>query len=85
LRWLKCEYFYSWIDRPYFLSHDFKQVLASLELQNTKLTSQEWSLVRKAFSGERGKPRRFSERFIQEEREKLENYREIFREIIKSM
>lgn len=35
--------------------------------------------------GEGSKPRRFSERVIQEEREKLYTYREIFREIIKAM
>jgi hypothetical protein len=52
---------------------------------NAKLTKQEWYLFRKALAGDRGKPRRFSESFIQEEKEKLKNYRDIFREIIKSM
>ena len=84
-RWVKCEYFYSWIDRPYFLSNDFKQLLTQIELENAKLTSQEWSVVRRVFAGNRQKPRRFTDRFIQEEKDKLNNYREIFREIIKAM
>ncbi len=37
------------------------------------------------FEGKRNRPRRFTDRFIQEEKESLNNYREIFREIIKSM
>lgn len=36
-RWMRCEYFYSWIDRPYYLSNDFKQLLTKAELENTKL------------------------------------------------
>ena len=47
LRWFKCEYFYSWIDRPFFLSNDFKQLLTSLDLSNQKMTKLEWSLVKK--------------------------------------
>jgi hypothetical protein len=42
-------------------------------------------MVRKTLAGEAKKPRRFTDRFIQEEREKLRTYRDIFREIIKSM
>lgn len=42
-------------------------------------------MVRRVFDGKRGRPRRFSERFIQEEKDSLNNYREILREIIKSM
>jgi hypothetical protein len=35
--------------------------------------------------GESKKPRRFSEAFIQEEKDSLTKYREVFREIIKQM
>ncbi|CDW86505.1 protein always early 2-like [Stylonychia lemnae] len=85
-RWMRCEYFYSWIDRPYYLSNDFKQLLTKAELENTKLNQLEWSLVRRALASSRGiKPRRFSDRFIQDEKLKIQNYRDIFREIIKSM
>ena len=41
--------------------------------------------MRKAIAGENKKPRRFSEAFINEEKDKLKGYRELFREIIKSM
>ena len=41
--------------------------------------------MRRVFCGKRSKPRRFTDKFIQEEKDKLNNYREIFREIIKSM
>jgi hypothetical protein len=43
-------------------------------------------LVRRALASTKdGQTRRFSEKFIQDEREKIQNYRDIFREIIKSM
>ena len=58
---MKCEYFYSWIDRPYYLNSDFKQLLAKADLENVKLNSLEWSIVRIAIAGATGKPRRFSD------------------------
>jgi hypothetical protein len=42
----------------------------------------EWSIVRQSLLGERGKPRRFSNAFISEERKELSLYREIFRVIL---
>ena len=54
-------------------------------MPNAKFTKEEWSLIRQAIAGENKKPRRFSESFINEEKDKLKGYREIFREIIKSM
>jgi len=83
IRWIKCEYFYSWIDRPYFLNNDFKALLSKLDLSQARLTTYEWSLVRQALRGDRERPRRFSDKFIEEEKAKLCNYRDIFREIIK--
>jgi hypothetical protein len=75
LRWFKCEYFYSWIDRPFSLSNDFKQILASLDLTHHKLNKLEWCYIRKAIlelQQEKKeqkadgilKGRRFSEAFI---------------------
>jgi hypothetical protein len=28
--WLKCEYFYSWADKPYFIKNDFREILINL-------------------------------------------------------
>jgi hypothetical protein len=41
-------------------------------------------MVRKVMSNDK-KPRRFSDAFIREEKERLNTYRDIFREIMKSM
>jgi Iap family predicted aminopeptidase len=88
MRWFKCEYFYSWIDKPFFLSNDFKQLLVQLDMRNLKLSKIEWSIFRKmlATNGDSSikyKPRKFSEYFVREERERLYAYREVFREIVK--
>jgi len=32
VRWFKCEYFYSWIDKCYFLKNDLKTALESIGL-----------------------------------------------------
>jgi len=64
-RWFKCEYFYSWIDRPYFQATDFNKLLEALELKNVKLNQIEWSVVRQTLLGEgKSKPRRFSAAMI---------------------
>lgn len=81
-RWYKAEYFYSWIDKPYYQLHDFKNLLEAMDLGNAKLNTLEWSIVRQTILGDRKKPRRFTENFILEEKKQLEEYREIFREII---
>ena len=53
-------------------------MLEALGLESSKLSRSEWGIVRSAMlNGE--KPRRFSEAFIKEEKEKLYTYREIFR------
>ena len=56
-----------------------------MELQNVKLNNFEWSIVRQSILGTDKKPRRFSQAFIEEERQRLNTYRDIFREIMKSM
>jgi len=46
-RWFKSEYFYSWIDRPYFQSKEFSKLLDAMGLGlNPKMTCLEWSIVR---------------------------------------
>lgn len=84
VNWFKCEYFYSWIDRPFFLNNDFRHFLKTLDLGASKFTKGEWALVRKAVSGG-NRPRRFSPALIEDERSKLRDYRDIFREILKQM
>ena len=61
-------------------------MLEALELKNVKLNQMEWSVVRQTLLGEgKSKPRRFSAALISEEFENLNNYREIFREVIRQM
>lgn len=51
------EYFYSHIDKPYFMCNEFKDMLRQVGLDNIgKVTRKEWNLIRKAM----GKPRKFS-------------------------
>ena len=56
-----------------------------MDLGSTKLNTLEWSIVRQTILGEKKKPRRFTENFIKEEKRQIEEYREIFREIITGM
>jgi len=84
-RWFTCEHFYSWIDKPYFQSHSFSRFLEALELQDAKLAWFEWSLVRQSILGQSKRPRRFSAAFIDEERDRLNGYRELFREVMRSI
>ncbi|KAK7284354.1 hypothetical protein RJT34_19099 [Clitoria ternatea] len=75
-RWCTFEWFYSAIDYPWFSKREFMECLNHVDLGNIpKLTRLEWSVIKCAL----GKPRRFSERFLQEERKKLEQYREAVR------
>lgn len=84
-RWYKAEYFYSWIDKPYYQLHSFQTLLEAMDLGSTKLNTLEWSIVRQTILGDKKKPRRFTENFIKEEKRQIEEYREIFREIITGM
>ena len=56
-----------------------------MDLGSTKLNTLEWSIVRQTILGDKKKPRRFSENFIKEEKRQMEEYREVFREIISGM
>lgn len=75
-RWCMCEWFYSAIDLPWFARNEFVKYLNHAGLGHVpRLTRIEWGVIR----GSLGKPRRLSKRFLQEEREKLETYRESVR------
>jgi len=92
-RWFRCEYFYSFIDKPWFLENELVETLSDAGLP-VELNQREWSIVRQSYcqnnlSGPkagrqaRSRPRRlFSAQFIFEETCKLQRYRQIFREIM---
>lgn len=77
-RWVVYEYFYSAIDKVYFEKNELLDCLTSLGIPYRSLRRADFILIRKAI----GKPRRFSAKFIQEERQRLHRYREIARELI---
>ncbi|KAL5196092.1 Protein ALWAYS EARLY 3 [Glycine soja] len=75
-RWFIFEWFYSAIDYPWFAKREFMEYLNHVGLGNIpRLTRVEWSVIKSSL----GKPRRFSEHFLCEERHKLEQYRESVR------
>ncbi|KAK4769059.1 hypothetical protein SAY86_027209 [Trapa natans] len=75
-RWCIFEWFYSAIDYPWFAKREFVEYLNHVGLGHIpRLTRVEWSVIR----GSLGKPRRFSEIFLSEERQKLEQYRDSVR------
>ncbi|MED6218658.1 hypothetical protein PIB30_028497 [Stylosanthes scabra] len=75
-RWCAFEWFYSAIDYPWFSKREFMEYLNHVGLGNIpRLTRVEWSVIKSSL----GKPRRFSEHFLREERHKLEQYRESVR------
>ncbi|OIS96765.1 PREDICTED: protein ALWAYS EARLY 3 [Nicotiana attenuata] len=75
-RWCTYEWFYSAIDYPWFAKRDFVEYLNHVGLGHVpRLTRVEWGVIRSSL----GKPRRFSEQFLNEEKEKLNQYRESVR------
>ncbi|KAJ6397535.1 hypothetical protein OIU77_018530 [Salix suchowensis] len=75
-RWCAFEWFYSAVDYPWFARREFVEYLNHVGLGHIpRLTRVEWGVIRSSL----GKPRRFSERFLHEEREKLQQYRESVR------
>ncbi|XP_022740959.1 protein ALWAYS EARLY 3-like isoform X2 [Durio zibethinus] len=75
-RWCAFEWFYSTIDYPWFAKREFVEYLDHVGLGHVpRLTRVEWGVIRSSL----GKPRRFSEQFLKEEREKLNQYRESVR------
>ncbi|KAL3641971.1 hypothetical protein CASFOL_012786 [Castilleja foliolosa] len=75
-RWCTYEWFYSAIDYPLFAKREFVEYLCHVGLGHVpRLTRVEWGVIRSSL----GKPRRFSEQFLKEEKEKLNQYRESVR------
>lgn len=75
-RWCVFEWFYSTIDYPWFAKREFVEYLDHVGLGHVpRLTRVEWGVIRSSL----GKPRRFSQQFLKEEREKLNQYRESVR------
>ncbi|XP_010524507.1 PREDICTED: protein ALWAYS EARLY 3-like isoform X2 [Tarenaya hassleriana] len=71
-RWCVFEWFYSAIDYPWFARQEFMEYLDHVGLGHVpRLTRVEWGVIRSSL----GKPRRFSEQFLKEEKEKLYLYR----------
>jgi hypothetical protein len=77
-KWCLYEWFCADMDRPFFEYNDFQHCLNEMGLGHiTHLTRVEWSHVRSVM----GKPRRFSQAFLQGERTKLHEYRANIREL----
>ncbi|KAK6146164.1 hypothetical protein DH2020_020033 [Rehmannia glutinosa] len=75
-RWCTYEWFYSAIDYPWFSKREFVEYLYHVGLGRVpRLTRVEWGVIRSSL----GKPRRFSEQFLKEEKEKLNQYRDSVR------
>ncbi|KAL2459632.1 Protein ALWAYS EARLY 3 [Forsythia ovata] len=75
-RWCKYEWFYSAIDYPWYAKREFVEYLYHVGLGHVpRLTLVEWGVIRSSL----GKPRRFSEQFLKEEKEKLNQYRDSVR------
>ncbi|XP_047978072.1 protein ALWAYS EARLY 3-like [Salvia hispanica] len=75
-RWCTYEWFYSGIDYPWFAKREFVEYLYHVGLGHVpRLTRVEWGVIRSSL----GKPRRFSEQFLKEEKEKLNQYRDTVR------
>ncbi|KNA21380.1 hypothetical protein SOVF_043680 isoform B [Spinacia oleracea] len=75
-RWCVYEWFYSAIDYPWFAKREFVEYLDHVGLGHIpRLTRFELGVIRNSL----GKPRRFSARFLREERKKLQQYRESVR------
>ncbi|KAL6517142.1 hypothetical protein OROHE_017848 [Orobanche hederae] len=75
-RWCNYEWFYSAIDYPWFAKREFVEYLYHVGLGHVpRLTRVEWGVIRSSL----GKPRRFSEQFLKEEKEKLNQYRDSVR------
>ncbi|XP_019058704.1 PREDICTED: protein ALWAYS EARLY 2-like [Tarenaya hassleriana] len=70
------EWFYSAIDYLWFTKMEFMDYLNHVGLGHIpRLARFEWNVIKSSL----GRPRRFSERFLQEERDKLQHYRETVR------
>ncbi|VEU42303.1 unnamed protein product [Pseudo-nitzschia multistriata] len=79
--WTIHEFFYNDLDREWYQIDGFIADLVRLGLpinSNTKLTKQEWSLIRRTI---RPRPRLFSKRFIAEQLKKRNHHRALVRRL----
>ncbi|KAL8244693.1 hypothetical protein R6Q59_010951 [Mikania micrantha] len=75
-RWCTFEWFYSAIDDPWFAKREFVEYLFHVGLGHVpRLTRVEWGVIRSSL----GKPRRFSDQFLKEEKDKLNQFRDSVR------
>ncbi|KAK1436006.1 hypothetical protein QVD17_01781 [Tagetes erecta] len=75
-RWCTFEWFYSAIDDPWFAKREFVEYLYHVGLGHVpRLTRVEWGVIRSSL----GKPRRFSDQFLKEEKDKLNQFRDSVR------
>eukprot|EP00884_Botryococcus_braunii_P004641 jgi/Botrbrau1/14178/Bobra.182_3s0113.2 len=82
-RWIMYEFFYSAIDRPFFLDNKFLSGLRDIGIPPaTRLTKIDLNFIRSALGGGR-RPRRLSLAFLQEERARLELHRLNVRKVYK--
>ena len=88
-RWFLSEYFYSFVDKPFFQENELVETLEAAGLPKL-LLQREWALVRQSLADQAGqnygtrRPKRlFSRQFINEEKRKLDAHRSIFHEIMR--
>lgn len=74
INWIIDEYFYSYIDKPYFQFNEFDGILKKSGLKNEglQLKKEDWNKLRSGF----GKPRRFSRNFVNSELERQNLFRD---------
>ncbi|CAI9762707.1 unnamed protein product [Fraxinus pennsylvanica] len=70
-RWCAYDWFYSAIDYPWFAKQEFAEHLYHVECRSCSKINLCGSVIRISL----GKPRQFSEHFLKEEKEKLNQYR----------
>ena len=61
LRWFKCEYFYSSIDKPFFQENELMETLNEAGMP-TELNRREWAIVRQSLSERESAPRKVGSR-----------------------
>lgn len=76
-KWMRYEFFYSAMDKPYFQQDELQELIKALDIPYVQLRRADYILIRKSV----GKRRRISQHFLNKERQKLHNYREIAREV----
>ncbi|EGC35947.1 hypothetical protein DICPUDRAFT_97729 [Dictyostelium purpureum] len=78
-RWATYEWFYSDLDTPFFFFNEFQLFIHQLQLPK-KLTRMEWNAIRSRMR----KPRRLSQQFYYDARNKLDRTREAVRQSMMS-